>query len=808
MKHLLWVFLVGLCGYYSAQRITIINKTTRQNLGGVLVYAHQPPIALYSDARGQVDITSLMLADTIFIKMVGYESLASNYLAIKANRFLVELNESEILLSDVTVLTNRTEEKKLEIPSKIEKLNMAEAAFQNPQTTADLLGTSGYAFIQKSQLGGGSPMLRGMATNRVLLVVDGVRMNNAIFRSGNLQNVISLDANALESTEILFGPGSVMYGSDAIGGVMSFITLDPKPADSAQYHGNGLIRTSSANSEKTMHLDVQGRFKRWSFVTSATESDYGDLRSGNKGGDNYFYRPNYVVTIDNKDYMVRNLDSSLQIGSKYKQHNFMTKVSYKPSNYVDLNYAFHFSETSPYNRYDRLYVMQTAGPYKNRLRWAEWYYGPQKWQMHRVGFNHTKHTKMYDNFRFIGAMQNFEESRFDREFMVRELRMQREKVRALSLNADLDKRITEKLHLNYGMEMVHNLVASEASLTNIVTGEALPTVTRYPDGSIWQSLGIYAGLKFRLRKKLILHSGIRYSYYRIQARFDTTYFPFPFTKTTMQNGTVNGSIGLVYQISKTFQSYINAASGFRAPNIDDMGKVFESTPGYLVVPNPNLKPEHVYNAEIGLVKSYKKLLRYDVAAYYTYMDDAMERMNFTFNGQNTIRFQGNKSFIQAVQNVAKANVYGFQTGLELLYKGFGFRSSFSFQKGREQSGDSLVYYPLRHAAPWFGSTHFTYQRKKLKCDFYLVYNGRMDYEDMAITERLNASYARDYTNNKLGETYVAAWYTLNFKAAYYPNQFIAINAGVENILNLLYRPYASGINAPGRNYIVSMKVKF
>lgn len=794
-----------------AQTLTIIDKTTRQPVVGALVYSHQPPVNLQSNNRGVVNLSAILNADTVFIKVVGYEPVVTTINTLQSLNWFLEMEENEIALEDVTVVSNRTESNKLEIPNRIEKLNMTEAAFQNPQTTADLLGTSGYAFIQKSQMGGGSPMLRGMATNRVLLVVDGVRMNNAIFRSGNLQNVISLDAHALENTEILFGPGSVIYGSDAIGGVMTFNTIEPRITESTKKvvsHGTGLTRSSSANSEKTIHLDASIGFKKWAFVTSVTRSEYGDLRSGKNGGDNYFYRPYYVVTIDDKDHMVRNLDSSLQIGSRYSQNNFMQKVKYQPNRFIDLSYGFHYSETSPYNRYDRLYIMQTAGPYKNKLRWAEWYYGPQLWNMHRLAFNHNKRTRLYDHLHFVAALQHFEESRYDREFMVRELRMQRETVRALSINLDIDKRLSEKTMLNYGAEAVHNLVGSTAALTHVVTNEVTPSVTRYPDGSTWQSYGVYLGVKHHLNKRLIMSSGIRYSYYQINAVFDTTYFPFPFISTKMNNGTVNGSWGLVYNVNKSFQTYVNLATGYRAPNIDDMGKVFESTPGYLVVPNPELKPEHVYNGEIGLVKTYKKLLRYDLAAYYTYMDDAMERKDFLFNGQSTIRYQGNKSYIQAVQNVAKAYVYGVQTGIELLYNGFGLKSTFSYQHGKEQSGDSLVYYPLRHAAPMFGSTHFTYQRKKLKLDAYVVYNGKMDYEDMALTERINTSYARDYTNTRLGEAYVAAWYTLNFKTAWYPNEFMAINLGVENILDRLYRPYSSGINAPGRNFIVAMKVKF
>ena len=329
---MLWL-LMGVSYFAQSQIITIRNLRTGEPVELVTLVSESPKAFSTTNINGQADISAFKNADSIFIRHVSFKELVYSFNQLESKHFIVEMTENNILLNEIIISSNRWSEKKIEIPYRIEKLNMKEVSFQNPQTTADLLGTSGYAFIQKSQMGGGSPMLRGMATNRVLLVVDGVRMNTAVFRSGNLQNVISLDANALESTEILFGPGSIMYGSDAIGGVMDFHTLTPKFSDTNnnnQYtSGNALMRSSTANSEKTEHIDINIGLKKWAFISSFTRAEYGDLRSGSVGGVNYFYRTFYVQTIDNKDYMVPNNDSTLQIGSKYSQTNFMQKVRFK-----------------------------------------------------------------------------------------------------------------------------------------------------------------------------------------------------------------------------------------------------------------------------------------------------------------------------------------------------------------------------------------------------------------------------------------------------------------------------------------------
>ncbi len=797
-----FIMLVG------AQTIIVKDASTGSPVENVTIISEKPSIIALTNEKGEADITLLTGSERILLKHVAYKDQLFTYKQLELQNFEVFMIPIISFLEEVSVIADRWIVKKIESPVRIASINMREAAFQNPQTSADLLGVSGYAFVQKSQLGGGSPMIRGMATNRLLIVVDGVRMNTAIFRSGNLQNVISLDANAMEATEILFGPGSVMFGSDAIGGVMSFKTLTPMvalPNEKIKLSGNAMSRFSSANSENTFHFDLNVGLKKWAFLSSFTFSDYDDLRSGNVGGHPSFYRTHYVIRYDNKDVMIPNPDSTLQVGSQYDQVNYMQKVLFKPNKDMDFEYAFHFSETSKYNRYDRLTVIRTDGPYKGKLRWAEWYYGPQKWQMQRLGFVYTKANKWFDRCKTIVAYQFFEESRYDREFMYRERRMQKENVHAFSFNADMDKQFTEKFSMLYGYEFVHNKVYSKATLTHIIKNEVYPTVTRYPNGSQWMSNGLYFTAKYKANRYWLLNSGIRYNHFYIDANFDTTFFPFPFLSAQVIIGSIIGSAGVVFTPYETWQLYVNIANGFRAPNIDDMGKVFESVPGYLVVPNPHLKPEKVYNFEFGTFKTIKNFARFDATVYRTWLVNAMVRKNTTFNGDSTIRFMGNKSRVQSVQNVGEIDVYGFQAGVELFYKGFGIRSNISYQKGFEKVPDSSVTYPLRHAAPTFGSTHITYEYKnKLKTDFYIVFNARMNYKDLALTERFNPSYARDEN----GKPYVASWYTLNFKLGYYPHPFIALTGGIENITNLLYRPYASGINAPGRNFIFSLKVKF
>jgi len=805
MKKIYLIFTLLLLGAWaSAQTICVVDRTTRQTIQGVAVYANNLKVSAVTNLRGETDASLFKSSDSIYFRQMGYQSVAYTYPQLQSMKFKVELAEKKISLNEVIISANRWEENKIENPYRIEKINMREVSFQNPQTAADMLETNGYAYIQKSQFAGGSPTLRGFATNRVMLVVDGVRMNNAIFRTGNLQNIISLDANALESTEVLFGPGAIMYGSDAIGGVMDFHTLQPKLSVGGKplITGNAFGRYSSASLEKTGHFDLNIGLKKLAFVSSFTYADYDDLRAGTNGN-SYFRRPTYQKTIDGVDSTLKNSDSRLQVNSGYSQSNFMQKILYKPNESWAFDYGFHYSETSDAPRYDRLCLDANND---GKLDYAQWYYGPQKWMMNRLGITNSKANKLYNQLRFVAALQNYEESRHDRKTGKKSIRTQTENVDALSFNLDLDKTLSEKATLFYGAEAIYNKVGSVAKNTNIKTLEETPTTTRYPDGSTWQSYGAYANLKYKLNPKWIVNAGLRYTQYIVEADFDTTMFPFPFVHAKNNNGAFNGSLGFVYNPNTTWQLYLNGATGFRAPNVDDIGKVFSSEPGSVVVPNADLKPEYAYNAEIGTVKTFGDFLKVDASVYYTFLDNALARRNYTFNGQDSIVYDDELSQVQAIQNITSAYVYGIQAGVDVNFgKGIGLSSTINYQKGEEESEDSLIYYPLSHITPLFGSTHLTYERKKMKLDMYVAYNGRMNYKDLPLADRNDDTpFAKDDN----GKPYVPGWYTLNFKAALYINKYVSLNLGIENITDQLYRPYASGISAPGRNFIAALKCKF
>lgn len=800
-----WMLICSILGISAlgySQIITVMDAESGQPLEGATISSKDTQAFATTNAQGRADLSEFWGAQLIELRMVGYATKQLSYQELEVQNSVVRMERAFTALDQVVVSATRWRQTQRGVPARIATITPGEVSLQNPQTAADLLGASGQVFIQKSQQGGGSPMIRGFSTNRLLYAVDGVRMNTAIFRSGNLQNVISLDPFAMESTEVLFGPGSVIYGSDAIGGVMSFQTLRPRLSltNEPLLSGKAALRYASANQERTGHVDVQVGWKKWALLTSFSTFQFGDLRMGRFGPEEY-RRPFYVQRIDSADVVTANPDPLVQTPTGYGQINLMQKVRFQPGEPWDFEYGFHYSTTTDYPRYDRLIRLRDGAP-----RNAEWNYGPQVWMLNNLSATHSKANAAYDQMRIRLAHQQFEESRIDRDFHDPQRRTRLERVRAFSANLDFTKTASMRSQLYYGLEVVLNDVRSSGTLENIRTGNTSRGPSRYPQAS-WSSYAGYLTWEHRFSRRWLLQAGARYNHFLLDADFrdNLDFFPLPAPETSIKQGALTGSLGSVYSPGRGWQLKLNLSTGFRAPNVDDIGKVFDSEPGSVVVPNPDLQAEYAYNAELSAAKIFGESIRLDLTAYYTWLDNALVRRDFTLNGQDTILYDGERSQVQAVQNAAVARVYGIQAGIELqLPGGFGLSSRVNAQVGEEELDDGRTS-PSRHAAPVFGVTRLTLTTGKLDLEANVFYSGGRSFEELPVGEQ-----AKDhlYALDEDGNPYSPAWYTLNLRALYQLTEVFSMSAGVENLTDRRYRTYSSGIAAAGRNVVLAARAEF
>ena len=794
--YLLFITVIGLntlSGF--AQSVKVLDATTLKSIPDVGIFNLEKSRYSQTNENGLADLLMFVPGDVLEFQHPSYKNAIIPLNEVIAAG-VIRMVEEVIKIQEVIISAGRWEQQATEVPQMVISITPKEIDFYNPQTAADVVAVTGQIFVQKSQLGGGSPMLRGFASNAILISLNGIRMNNAIFRSGNLQNVINIDPNILDRVEIVFGPGSVLYGSDALGGVMNFIIKDPEfsPSKEMNIKGTGFLRYSSANKEQTGHINLNLGGRKLSWLSSFTYSNFDHLKTGSKRTaefSEYGKRTEYVIRGDGEDIVVKNANENLQVFSGYNAFNTIQRIKLRPSDFNDITYDFYYSTTSDIPRYDRLIIFNNGIP-----EFAEWNYGPQKWMMNALKFDFYKPTGIYNDFRIVLANQLFEESRIDRKFQNLNRRKRIEHVSAWTLNVDMEKDLNDNVQLIYGAEAVYNDVQSEAESLNIETSQVSSAGTRYPDGgSNLTNLAAYINYKNNLSEKVLFSSGARYSHLFLESVFTTTFYNFPFSEITLNTGALTGNLSVVYNTANNWKFDFLAGSGFRAPNVDDIGKVFDSAPGNVVVPNPDLKPEYAYNGEIRITKTIPGFLKTGLTGFYTRLTNAMVRRDFTVNGQDSIVYDGTLSKVEALVNVGNAYITGMSADLKMdISEHFTLSSSVTIMNGQDKEENI----PLPHTTPAFGRTSLQFRGSKFRATLYVDYQAAKAFEDLAPSEQ---SKTHLYTSDG-----ALGWSTLNLNVSYQPDAMIQLNAALENIFDKHYRPYSSGISAPGRNLIFSLRV--
>lgn len=797
-KEILFALLIVLASSMHAQTLTLTDSDGAP-VPDVYVYDPSSMVGIVSAVDGTVDLSQFSKSTSIILQHPAFhtQQIAPDTIATPCQITLI----SQVLeIGAFTVTANRWAQDSRDVSQQVSVINAASIRTSQPGTSADLLQSSGQVFVQKSQLGGGSPMLRGFAANSILLVIDGVRMNNAIYRSGNLQNVINIDPNSLQSAQVIYGPGSVMFGSDALGGVLDFQTLSPRfsTSDSLVSHVNALGRYSSASQEKTGHVDISLGKKKVAYLGSFSYSSFDDLRAGSKRSPGYkghFKRPAYAGRIEGKDILISNDAPNVQRFSGFNLWNMMHKIHARLSKTWTAQYGYYLSNTSDVPRYDRL--AETVGN-TDSLVHAEWYYGPQRWQMHRISLSHINRTKAYDQARLTLAWQDYSESRNDRGFGAPRLRTRSESVNLYTLSIDLDKELDHS-NVYYGIDLAHNQVNSDGYRRNIIDNTISPTSPRYPDqGSTYSSFSSYANMIKRTMKATTISMGARYSLVHLTATTsDLQAASFGLSDLSLTNHAANGLLGINHQLTGPLLLKALVSTGFRSPNIDDIGKIFEIDDQVIVVPNGDLKPEYSYNQEIALEYHHNQLT-WEMTAYHSLLKDAIVRGSYTINGKPNVVLDGEERTIKAQVNADKARIYGLYGKLNwALHEYLKMSASCTYTEGFILGSKE----PLRHIPPIFGRYALVFKKNKWLSSFFAEYNLSKPASDIPDSEFLDKPQL--YT-----DTGTPGWITFNWSGEAALGEKIMAHLGVENIFDIHYRPYSSGISAPGRNFKLAFTASF
>ena len=826
MRYIIFIFFCLINTYAFSQRVKIIDQKTGKIVKNVTVYNDALTISLSSDNNGFVDVSEFNENEKIIFSHISYALLKVNKSKLAKLKFIINLKHQSEQLDEVVLSVFKKEEKTNRIAEQIAVVSAKNIRKISPQTSADLLATIPGIKVQKSQSGGGSPVIRGMESNRILLVVDGVRMNNAIYRKGHLQSSITVSPNMLDKTEVVFGPSSVVYGSDALGGVIHYYTKTPKLSDKRKAEGQLFSRYSSVNNEFTTNASAEVSFNNWASFTSVSYSEFGDLKSGSNRrhgfddwGKAFYYSEN--LNGDYKENPTKNSDPELLKNTGYNQTDVLQKLFIPLSKNTDLKVNLQYSTSSNVPRFDRLAELSDETDVSD-LKFAEWYYGPQDRLLISSQLLINPNKKWIEDGTITLAYQNIGESRIQRKFGSLDRSYREETVNVFSVNGDFSVSLTEdkKRAISYGFEFAYNDVDSNSygKTLNITDGridgfsDDFKVQSRYPDGgSNYLSSAVYVDYRQDINSKSTLNSGIRFTNTELNATWvDETFITLPDNDITTNYSAVTATIGYVYRPNKNWQLNSVVSSGFRSPNIDDVGRVREKS-GNVTVPNVDVKPEFAYNAEIGIQKYFNdKKFRFGATFFYTLLDNYIIRDEFTVNGSNQIEFDGELGNVVANQNRGNAYITGYTASyLGKISNTINTSGFITYTKGRTYDTEE----PMSSIPPLFGQFSLNYKKNKIELGADLRFNSKKNIEDFNFTEGIDnhdlTPIVDASATSDVDKYYgTPGWMTVGVNGSYLLNDNFSVQARLSNLFDEHYIEFASGVSSPGRNLSLSFVATF
>jgi hemoglobin/transferrin/lactoferrin receptor protein len=818
MKRVLALFIAIYSIASFGQTITVIDDEKGYPVKGAAIYNKILSISIITNDNGAADISSFSSNDMIIISHVSYTNYSTSKAALKNNNYRVSLLKKTAHLDEVILSVFKNKENSRRIAEETVVLTREDIFKESPQTTADLLASVPGIKVQKSQFGGGSPVLRGMESNRVLLVVDGVRMNNAIYRKGHLQNSITISPSQLERTEIVFGPSSVIYGSDALGGVIHYYTKTPKTAEKETIKSGFFSRIGTVNQEVTTSVSAELSFKKWASYTSISYSSFGDLQMGKKRSHGFLdwsLVPNFSENTD-VNYVVNptlNSDPTIQRNTGYDQKDVLQKFYIPLSEKTNININLQYSISSDIPRFDKLSELKDGS-----LKFAEWYYGPQQRFLASTQIAINPEKKGLDKGVFTIAYQNIKESRVQRKFGSLKRMYRNEEVDVYSINGDFTVPLTtdKNRNLSYGFEVTYNDVSSVSEgktisvSNNKVTGfnGVFNVQSRFPDGgSSYMSTAVYTDYRQDLNAKSTLNTGVRLTRTNLKAMWiDQSFITLPQTEIELKNAALTATLGYVYKPTKNWKINSVISSGFRSPNLDDVGKVREKS-GTVTLPNIDLKPEFAYSGEVGVKKFFNdRTFSFGFNMYYTLLDNYITR---EADGTTNV-YDGDVGNVVRNRNKGKAYITGYTANyLGRLNENWKTSGFITYTKGRTFDTDE----PMSSIPPLFGRFEVSYRKNKIELTANYKFNSKKGIDQYNISEGIDNHVQTPIVDanaaNALDKYYgTPSWSAFGLNGRYSVNENFTVQGSLTNVFDEHYKEFASGVSAPGRNFSIAIQANF
>ncbi len=752
-----------------SQKVQLIDLKNN-TISDAAVYGNISKSSTISNNDGIIFLNNFVNDDLLSISHISY----NEYVVLKKHIKDTVILEARSFLLQPLEITAPKNNFYINSYTSIEQKSLSKiSAGQSTDLLQKGLGVS----IQHSQNGAGSPNIRGMEASRLLIVVDDIVLNNTISRSGRSQILSNIDPLCIKNIQILSGPSSVSFGDGAMGSSIVINTINPsffkkqKFFLKQEFHG-------SSNSVLTNYL-YSNKIKKLSFLTNLSIKSFGNLKMGqvrNHGFKNW-----------GKEKHVTNGNEQLFTG--YNQFNVLHKNMLKLSGEGYIQTSTQYSLTGKLNRYDKLNDISDNNP-----KYRQWYYGPSRRVLQSVKLKKKYSTILFNQNETSFAFQNITESRNKQKLNDSLLSIRKENLDVYDINSDFIKNL-KFFDLNYGINFRYQNLNSSAYLKDSLNNKFYNT-TRYPDGgSEVQNISVYSQLNCNIIGSLFLYLGTRLNSNKINAQFiDNTTINLPYSIIEAKNITLTSSLMAKYKLARFFDLTASLYSGYRNPNVDDFGKIFSKNDNEVIIPNNNLEPEKANNTEFS-INFQKGKNKISILVFNSKIYNAIIRSVSTLNGLDSIYYDGKLMKVLMNKNIKSAEIRGVDIyfSIELL-KGLLFKNSFHYVKGEGFDGS-----PLSHIPPLKLNNSLEYSYNKNTYSLSSIYSARKKASDFDFLGVDNLDEAT--------EIGTPSWFILNFFYSKELDDQLLVSIGVENIFDLHYKTFASGLSSSGRNLILSLQYK-
>lgn len=724
----------------TSQHLRIVDIDTGVPVPGV--HAISGNDLQISGTDGKVSFSTT--AGPISLSHTGYLSMI-----VQASDTLVRMQSSGLhLLNTVTVTAARTGRLALETDRSVSILDHRTMAARTPRTVPEALLQENGIWIQKTNHGGGSPIIRGMMGNQVLLMVDGIRMNNATYRFGPNQYLATIDPYLPDRLEVVRGGGSVLYGSDAMGGVVQSFTRDPRFGSGKRFHfTEGQIAGGwmTAGMEASGNLRLEGGNERLAISAAGSLFRFGDLVAGGTLG-----------TLS---------------PSGYRQYSGSLRAKARLSSQTQLTFAHQELVQREVPRYDQV---RQGG-------FQQYAFDPQSRRLDYLRLDHHSGTAMARRITFTIFNGGTTEGLITRKSGSSTRKDQNDKVATNGFTAEMESHPGPNWTIRSGAEFYHDLVNSTASTTDLTNGLRTSVRGAYADGSTSSSSSLYTNHQVDL-ERFTLSGGLRYTRVALSIRDDR------FGNQRINPDALVGSVSAGWKVSEPVRLYGSLHSGFRAPNVDDLSKFGTVESGVFEIPATKLKPEHSLSQEIGL-KILKKKVAFTAAWYRTAVTDLVDRVAALYDGSPT--FEGRNVYQKA--NTGEARYTGLEAEAECtMNERFTLSGNATWTFGENLTKGE----PARRIPPLFGRVALRYVTGGFT--FMLTGNAAGQQVRLAPGDRSDSRIAI-----RLIDGVMPGWYTIDVSAGWSRGPW-TVNLNIRNLGDTAYRIYGSGVDGYGRHAAVRL----